>query len=340
MNLEEFKKFIFNKKIICFGCGIQGKRMASYLENWGLNDQLLAYIDNNTNKVGKSYCYHEKKYPIVSLREAEERYGNDCIILVTCLNYDSVYKQIDKESKFGKYISIDEIADNQLMYSDYNQVVKESEQQLIPKKIHYAWFGGKKPDKLERNIEKWKKICPDYEFYEWNESNYDVTINQYMKQAYEKEKWGFVPDYLRLDIIYREGGIYLDTDIEMLKKPDELLYQHCFACCDATLTMNLGSGFGAVRNTEIIKILRDYYDNVSFLYDDGTIDNTSCNTHSFRVLEKLGYQITDILQNIQGMNIYPMIFQGASQHTRTCHVTNKTFWIHYGDMSWFDNSFK
>lgn len=339
MNLDEFKKYIYNRKILCFGCGIQGKRMAAYLENWGLDAQLIAYIDNSQNKIGTIYYYHDKKYPILSLKSAEEQYGTDCIILVTCLDFRSIYKQIEAESNYREYVSIDEISDNQLMDSDYNEVIKESDQQLIPKKIHYAWFGDKKPDKIKSNIENWKKMCPDYDFYEWNDSNYDITVNKYMKQAYEQKKWGFVPDYLRLDVIYQEGGIYLDTDIQMLKRPDELLYQKCFACTDASLTMNLGSGFGATKNTEIIKLLRDYYDNVEFVHKDGTIDNTSCNSHSFQVLEKFGYKITDKLQCIHGMNIYPMIFQGAAQHTRRCYVTNKTFWIHYGDMSWLDKRF-
>lgn len=121
----------------------------------------------------------------------------------------------------------------------------------------------------------------------------------------------------------------------MVKKPDDLLYQKCFGCVDASLVMNLGSGFGAIANMDIIKELRDYYDSVKFIKKDGTIDNSSCNTHSYLVLKSYGVKINDELQNVHGMNIYPMIFQGACQYTRRKKITDKTYWIHYGNMSWF-----
>ena len=88
----------------------------------------------------------------------------------------------------------------------------------IPKIIHYCWVGNsEKPKSVLKCIESWKKFCPGYEIKEWNESNYDFSKNEYMRQAYEAKKWGFVPDYARLDIIYNYGGIYLDTDVEIIK---------------------------------------------------------------------------------------------------------------------------
>ena len=95
---------------------------------------------------------------------------------------------------------------------------------MIPKKIHYCWFGGAPKSKLAKKcIKSWKRKCPDYEIIEWNESNYDVTKIPFMKEAYDAKKWGFVPDYARLDIIYNNGGIYLDTDVEIVKSLDDLL---------------------------------------------------------------------------------------------------------------------
>ena len=95
---------------------------------------------------------------------------------------------------------------------------------MIPKKIHYCWFGrGEKPKDALKCIESWKKFCPDYEILEWNEDNFDLTQNRYMKEAYEAKKWAFVSDYARLKIIYDNGGIYLDTDVEIIKPIDDLL---------------------------------------------------------------------------------------------------------------------
>ena len=87
---------------------------------------------------------------------------------------------------------------------------------MIPKKIHYCWFGGKPiPERDQKCIESWKKYCPDYEIIEWTEENFDVSKSQYMAEAYDKQRWGFVPDVARLEIILSEGGIYLDTDVEL-----------------------------------------------------------------------------------------------------------------------------
>ena len=89
---------------------------------------------------------------------------------------------------------------------------------MIPKVIHYCWFGGNEMSALEKKcIESWKTQCPDYEIVRWDETNYDVTKNPYMQQAYAAKKWGFVPDYARLDILYQHGGFYLDTDVELLQ---------------------------------------------------------------------------------------------------------------------------
>ena len=206
---------------------------------------------------------------------------------------------------------------------------------MIPKKIHYCWFGGKPiPDEFQQYMDSWREFCPDYEIIRWDESNYDVTKNRYMWEAYEAGKWGFVPDYLRLDIVYKYGGIYLDTDIELIKKPDELLYQEAFGCVDVTLTMNLGSGFGACPGSDIIRELRDYYDNVSFYCEDGSVNLTPCNTHNFFVIKKYNYQISNRLQNINGMNIYPMSFQGINSYTGKKMIVDNTYWIHYSNMSW------
>lgn len=336
-NLELLKDSLKGKKILCFGAGIQGIRAAMYIESWNLDDNFIGYIDNN--KSGEIVEVLEKKYPIYSLEKVLELSHDNIIILVTCMDYKSVYKQLEFISDVDcKYIALDEVAEKQLFVSDYPQVIREKDVQMIPKKIHYAWLGNEMPESSRKNVEHWKELCPDYEFYEWNDKNYNVHANKYMEQAYERKMWGFVPDYMRLDIIYNYGGIYLDTDIEMIKKPDELLYQRCFGCVDATFTMNLGSGFGAVAKEKIIQELRDYYNDVSFIKEDGSIDNTSCNTHSYRVLRRYGVSINDKVQNVNGMNIYPMIFQGACQHTRAKKVTDKTFWVHYGNMSWFDNS--
>ena len=146
---------------------------------------------------------------------------------------------------------------------------------MIPKIIHYCWVGNSpKPKSVLYCIESWRKYCPGYEIREWNESNYDFSKNGYMKQAYEAKKWGFVPDYARLDIIYKYGGIYLDTDVELIKSLDELLNQTAFMgfenTGDGEFFVNCGHGFGAEPHNKIIGAARNLYDHIQFINDDNT----------------------------------------------------------------------
>ena len=130
---------------------------------------------------------------------------------------------------------------------------------MIPKIIHYCWFGGNElPESVRKCIESWKKYCPDFVIKEWNESNYDVTKLPFMKDAYEAKKYAFVSDYARLDIIYQHGGIYLDTDVELIKPLDDrLLDTTCFMGMETPGTVATGLGFGAIKGHSFIKQNRD-----------------------------------------------------------------------------------
>jgi hypothetical protein len=337
MTIVQLQELIKHKQVICFGLGNQGRRAALYFHIWGLDDNLVAFADNDESKTGKNFICFNRKIPVISPDEILQQNNENLLILITSIYYNQIYEELDQKLAATDIpvASLDETSDVEIEYSTYKGVVKESTDPVIPKIIHYSWFGGNKTESIFRNIENWKTLCPDYEFIEWNESNYDVTKNKYMYQAYQKKIWGFVPDYLRLDVLYKYGGLYLDTDIELLKRPDSLLYQNCFGCIDGSLTMNLGSGFGCRPGVPIIKELRDYYDNCEFVRSDGSVDKTSCSTHSLNVLMKYGVQIDNKLQNVNGMNIYPMIIQGKNQYSGKVKVTDKTFWIHHGNMSWF-----
>ena len=95
---------------------------------------------------------------------------------------------------------------------------------MIPKKIHYIWFGkGEKNERVQKCLESWHKYLPDYEIIEWNEDNFDINFNDFTKQAYDNKKWAYVSDVARFWILYNEGGIYMDTDVEVYKPLDEFL---------------------------------------------------------------------------------------------------------------------
>lgn len=140
---------------------------------------------------------------------------------------------------------------------------------MIPKVIHYCWFGhNPKSELIKKCIESWKQYCPDYKIVEWNESNFDVNIIPYVKDAYLDGKYAFVSDYARLYIAYSYRGIYLDTDVLLRKDLDELLQYDCWLASDDVRYIATGLGFGCKKGNKTIKALMDAY--IEYDYPSGT----------------------------------------------------------------------
>ena len=207
---------------------------------------------------------------------------------------------------------------------------------MIPKIIHYCWFGGTDiPEKDLKCIESWKKYCPDYEIKRWDESNYDITKNQYMYQAYQEKKWAFVPDYARLDIIYEYGGIYLDTDVEIIKNIDDLLNNSAFMGFEEGKYISPGLGIGAEPYHEGIKAIRDIYSNLIFKNTDGTLNMLPSPQIVTDFLKKNGAVMNNTFQIVLRINIYPSeFFCPMSYSTGEIHKTSNTFSIHHFHASW------
>ena len=147
---------------------------------------------------------------------------------------------------------------------------------MIPKVIHYCWFGGNpKPEIVKNCIASWRKFCPDWKIIEWTETNYDVQTIAYMKDAYDAQKWAFVSDVARLDLVAKYGGIYLDTDVELLAPIDELTENEAVYAFETERNINTGSGFGAVAGHPTVVAMLDYYKDRHFL-KNGKPDMTPC----------------------------------------------------------------
>lgn len=152
---------------------------------------------------------------------------------------------------------------------------------MIPKIIHYCWFGGKeKPELVNIYIATWKEFCPDYKIIEWNESNFDVAENDYCREAYEAHKWAFVSDYVRLKVLYEYGGIYMDTDVEVVKTFDEFLHYGAFSGYESKDKIPTGTMGGSAKN-EWIKLLLDDYDSRHFNVFSGGRRNVRYNDKYF-----------------------------------------------------------
>lgn len=176
---------------------------------------------------------------------------------------------------------------------------------MIPKVIHYCWFGGKPlPADVKACIRSWKKHCPDYEIRRWDESNFDVNAHPFMKAAYEAKAWAFVSDYARLQVVYENGGIYLDTDVELKKSLDAFLEHPCYlAVQQADAQVATGLGFGAQKgNTVIGKMLRSY-DDIPF--DPENRDAMACPLLNTKMLAQMGYVPGPSVQTVEDAVIYP-----------------------------------
>lgn len=209
----------------------------------------------------------------------------------------------------------------------------------IPKTIHYCWFGGQpKPKLAQKCIRSWKKYCPDYEIVEWNENNFDVTQNLYCRQAYEAKKWAFVTDYARLKILYEYGGIYFDTDVELLRKIDDLLIHSCFMGIEKSnrvVQVATGLGMGAEKGHPLVKKLLEDYQSISFYKEDGGMDMTTCTTRNAVILKKYGYEEKDCIQKIADAVIYSSeYFSPIMMENGFMYKTRNTYSIHHYSLSW------
>lgn len=206
---------------------------------------------------------------------------------------------------------------------------------MIPKVIHYCWFGGAQyPEVVKKCIESWKKYCPDYELKLWNEENYDVNTNDYCREAFLNRKWAFVSDYARLDILYRYGGFYLDTDVELVRSLDDLRELECFVASDGD-GINTGLGCGADAYNDIIKAMRDLYQNKSFLVN-GKYDTTPCTVLNSKIFLDNGYNpsVTSI-EKICGVSVLPYEYFSPIRGTQSeLQITVNTHGIHWGSRLW------
>ena len=139
--------------------------------------------------------------------------------------------------------------------------------------IHYCWFGGKeKPEIVKRCINSWKKHLAEYEIIEWNENNFDINCNSYVREAYESGKFAFVSDYVRVHALYNFGGIYLDTDVEVFKSFNDILHHDSFWGFEQENYIAT-STIGAAKGNKLIKMFLDSYKEKSFIKEDGTYDD-------------------------------------------------------------------
>lgn len=207
---------------------------------------------------------------------------------------------------------------------------------MIPKKIHYCWFGGNPlPESAKLYIETWKKYCPDYEIIEWNEKNFDINKNQYCKEAYEAKKWAFVSDYARFWILYEYGGLYFDTDVEVIKPLDSIIEKGPFMGCERDVERNGATAIAVAPGLGLYKEILDLYEGLHFKNEDGSLNLKTVVQYTTEILVKHGLKNTNQIQKCAGIYIYPReYFCPKNIDTGALEITENSYTIHHFEGSW------
>ena len=209
---------------------------------------------------------------------------------------------------------------------------------MIPKMIHYCWIskevGNNLPQNVQECIKTWRKYLPDYEIIEWNQNNFDLNISSFVKEAYEKKKYAFVSDYIRLYVLYNYGGIYLDTDVKVLKSFDDLLNNKAFICFEGDDAI-ASSTIGAEKNNYLIECLLEYYNNRHFINSNGKLDMVPNTTIFANIFKDKGFIINNQFQQNEYITVYPReYFSPRSSITGEINITPNTYAIHLFNSSW------
>ena len=208
---------------------------------------------------------------------------------------------------------------------------------MIPKIIHYCWFGRNPlPESAKKCIDSWRKFFPDYEIKEWNEDNFDVNIIPYTAEAYAAKKYAFVSDYARFWILYHYGGIYFDTDVEVIKDMSPIINSGPFMGRElADATVNPGLGLGAETHMDVYQLILKNFEGMEFWAEEGVQNKYTMIPMVSELLRGNGFVANGDVQDIMGMKIYPQdYFNPLDDATGKLRLTDNTYSIHWFMASW------
>lgn len=337
---SEFLSQIQGRQLFCFGSGELATWLSKDICEQNISRHIVAFVDNNEKKVGASIELDGIHIPIISYTDFVANRMKNSVMLITSMYYDEIVRQLDNETALsGMDCYIEAFLEEEKIVVE-DKDLSGIEQEQIPKRIHYCWFGKKEiPDIYKRYMDSWKQYCPDYEILCWNEDNYDYTKTDYTKEAYEAEKWAFVSDYARLDVVYNYGGIYLDVDVEIVKNLDPLLRNNMFCGFEKGNYVNTGLGFGAVQGFSELGKMRDMYHQMHFIREDGTLNLTACTDYQTGYLVQNGLKRDGRLQVINGIRVFPRtVLAPADFYGVSDFKSFETYTIHHYAASWFAGS--
>ncbi len=327
------------KKIVVFGAGVLGAvTTASILWDLGLFTYLDCYVDNDIFRQKEGVMVGNGRVAVCDESYLLSVNGEETVLIIAVSRCVQILEKLDSYRNLERsscYL-MPMMCISNFREQQWSSEASRTEKERIPKKIHYVWLGGKKlPRHLEKCIDSWKRFCPDYELIRWDESNYDLDKNAYTREAYRERAFGFVPDYMRLDLLYRYGGIYLDTDVEIIRPLDDLLSLSAFCGVEKWQTLNFGGCSGALRGNLAIKYFLQAREEEHFVCEDGHLNKRTCGYLDTMTAIKLGYKLNGKKQTFLGMTIFPSdFFHPYDYMSGRLQTTANTYSIHHFNGGW------
>ena len=309
-DMDELEKLrLTDKKIVLYGAGASCKLILKAYYEKVLKEHMPFVVDGNEALDNTWLEIDENsKVPVISLQHFLDAYADiskQFVLLMIPYNSLSIVKQLDKVEKLnGVETYLFSLIVNSKRPADFS--FSSEKEPLIPKIIHYIWFGnGEMSEEDKQNIESWKRFCPDYEIKLWTEENYDCSKNAYCYEALQSKKYMYATDYARKDILYQYGGIYLDTDVELHQSLDKLLYNQAFIGIEDGGQINSGSGLGAMPHHPMIKKMMDLYADEHFIKEDGSFNYKFNTYYETDFLLEQGFQLKNEYQKVGDMVCFP-----------------------------------
>lgn len=334
---SEFDAMSSKKKVIAYGAADFLRLVSQNFQELKLNERIQYVLDSDKSKEGTRISLKDTEKKIYAPNWLDKEDPDKVLILITSSVYAyEIFEQLNQNAKLKDtdcfILSLMIGWHEEIQEKPYG---KKEGMDKIPKKIHCFWFSKEKKTELaEKCMESWKRICHDYEIIEWNADSYDVTANAYMYRAYQEKNWAYVSDYARLDIVYRYGGIYLDLDVLLIKRPDLLLKHDFFVGFDYCRGIE-AAAFGARQGCPVVKEMLDIYKNKIFDPDKGTNLLNIQPLYLDHFFSEKGYQINGKYQEKDGVAIYPKdLFSVRNIFTMEDYIKPETIGIHCYASAW------
>lgn len=335
-SIGQFVRDTGKKQIVIFGAGVLCHVWLPYLfGRYDIGGRVAYCVDNRRH--GEQVDINGRTIPVRSVEYLRTHAGENQVLLISVSAFRDIVEQLDRYPELDRlacYIA-------PMMFVEHHRPasvpVPHSAEPCIPKKIHYIWFSNRAeiPPLMRQCLDSWHRFCPDYEIIRWDSTNYDVKKDPNMYQAYQEKNWSFVSDFARLDILYKHGGIYFDTDVELIRNMDGLLDRRAFISFEKWPVINSGGGMGAVRGFPLLREMLEYKKACGRAHARDKITSFASGFYETKPLLAHGLRMDGVLQNIEGMTVYPYdYFHPYDYMSGRCEISENTYGIHHFNRSW------